>query len=140
KKLQKNIALLGADRFANADLARPLGDRDQHNIHDTYTADHQAHRRDDDHRQKHPARDRFELIDQAGGRLHRKVVLLAELYLTPNSQKVLDVVLCLFKLAFLGDGQDKKVVGLRLDLECGAHRHVDDVGLVVVSAPAAKEL
>ena len=35
-----------AERFANADLPRPLGDRDQHDVHDADAADQQAHGRD----------------------------------------------------------------------------------------------
>ena len=38
--------LRGAERLADADLARALGDRHQHDVHDADAADEQRHRGD----------------------------------------------------------------------------------------------
>ena len=43
-KLQKNIPFARADGFANADLARPLRNAHQHNIHHAHAANDQAPR------------------------------------------------------------------------------------------------
>ena len=51
----------GADRLAHADLARALGDRDQHDVHDADAADQQG---DADHGADHRG-DRAE--DRGGG-------------------------------------------------------------------------
>ena len=56
QKLKQNIALFCSDSFADADLACPFGHGYEHDIHHADTADHQADRRDDDHRQMHAAR------------------------------------------------------------------------------------
>ena len=64
QELKKNIALLCTDRFTNAYLSRPLSHRHEHDVHYADAADHQSDRRNDDHCQKHSARDRLELIDQ----------------------------------------------------------------------------
>ena len=45
EELQQHFALERADGQANADLARPLGHRHQHDVHDADAADQQAHRR-----------------------------------------------------------------------------------------------
>src|ERR1700687_1018888 len=39
EELQRDIAPCRADRLADADLARALADRDEHDVHDAYTAD-----------------------------------------------------------------------------------------------------
>ena len=41
QKLQQDRAPLGADGLADADLARPLGHRDEHDVHDADAADEQ---------------------------------------------------------------------------------------------------
>ena len=46
QELQQDVRASGAERFANADLARPLGDRHEHDVHDADAADEQRHRRD----------------------------------------------------------------------------------------------
>ena len=41
EELLEDVASAGADRLADADLAGPLGDRDQHDVHDPDAADDQ---------------------------------------------------------------------------------------------------
>src|SRR5262249_38771853 len=41
QELQQNVARLGADGHAQADLPRPLGDADQHDVHDANAANEQ---------------------------------------------------------------------------------------------------
>ena len=41
QELDQDVARLGADRHAHADLARPLGDADEHDVHDADAADEQ---------------------------------------------------------------------------------------------------
>ena len=53
QELPEDLAAPGAERLADADLARPLGHRDHHDRHDADAADHQRDRRDDDERQEH---------------------------------------------------------------------------------------
>ena len=61
-----------------------------------------------------PRGDRLKLIDKTGRRFHREIIRLAVLDVTPDAQQVLHVVLCLFEHSFLRDGENKKVVGVRL--------------------------
>ena len=46
EELHQDVALARADRHADADLARPLGDAHEHDVHDADAADEQADRRD----------------------------------------------------------------------------------------------
>ena len=41
EKLQQHVLAAGADRHPQADLACPLGDRDEHDVHDADAADEQ---------------------------------------------------------------------------------------------------
>ncbi len=44
-KLQQNLQAACAQRHSQSDLARPLGDRDQQDVHDSDAADQQRYRR-----------------------------------------------------------------------------------------------
>ena len=46
QELEQDIESGGAERLAHADLARPLGYRHQHDVHDADAAHQQAHGRD----------------------------------------------------------------------------------------------
>ena len=48
EELHEDVALARADRHADADLARPLGDAHEHDVHDADAADEQADRGDAD--------------------------------------------------------------------------------------------
>ena len=52
QELPQDFAAARAERLADADLARPLRDRDRHDRHHADAADHQRDRRNDDQRQK----------------------------------------------------------------------------------------
>ena len=43
QKLHEDVATLRADRFTNADLARPLGHADEHDVHHADSANQQTH-------------------------------------------------------------------------------------------------
>ena len=51
EELLEDVARPGAEGLADADLAGPLLDRDEHDVHDPDAADQQADRGDDDHDQ-----------------------------------------------------------------------------------------
>ena len=59
QELQQHLAFERADRQAHADLARALGDGDQHDVHDADAADQQADRGDGaEQRRQHSRRAR----------------------------------------------------------------------------------
>ena len=45
EELEEDVPSRGAERFANADLARAFGDRDEHDVHDADAADEQTTQR-----------------------------------------------------------------------------------------------
>ena len=53
QELPQHVAGARADRPADANLARPLGDRQQHDVHDADAADEQRHRRDGAEQRRH---------------------------------------------------------------------------------------
>ena len=60
QELQQDGPPLGADGFADADLARPLGDRDEHDVHDADAADKERQAGDE---QADPADDGRHLVN-----------------------------------------------------------------------------
>ena len=64
-----------ADRHAQADLARALGDRDQHDVHDADAADEERHRRDRREQQREHAARGFLRGHDLGEVAHREVVV-----------------------------------------------------------------
>ena len=63
-ELRHDVALLGADGAANADLARALGDRDEHDVHDADAGGQQRDRADHRHPDAHGQGEGVELGDQ----------------------------------------------------------------------------
>ena len=57
EKLQEDRPALGADGFADADFARPLGHRDKHDVHDADAADEQGQAGDEQPDDGNGARD-----------------------------------------------------------------------------------
>ena len=49
QELPQDVAPGGPERLPDADLAGPLGHRDEHDVHDAHAAHQQADRRDRDH-------------------------------------------------------------------------------------------
>ena len=52
QELPEDLDAARAERLADADLARPLGDGDRHDAHHADAADHQRDRRDHDEREE----------------------------------------------------------------------------------------
>ena len=55
QELQQHVAALGADRHPQADLARPLGHRHQHDVHDADAADDERDAGDAGQQRRHRA-------------------------------------------------------------------------------------
>ena len=53
EELPQDVMASGADGHAQADLPRPLGDRDQHDVHDAHAADDQRDQRHDQQQGAH---------------------------------------------------------------------------------------
>src|SRR5262249_30401521 len=62
-ELRQNVSWLCPDGEPNADLAGPLGDRDQHDVHDADAADDQRDRRDAAEQDRHGLTDLLYLGD-----------------------------------------------------------------------------
>ena len=87
EELQQHVAALGADRHAQADLARPLGDRHQHDVHDADAADDERDAGDAGEQRRHRAR---RLRADVGDLLERpddEVVVLARHDLVARAQQ-----------------------------------------------------
>ena len=61
-ELNHDVPSLGADRAADADLARPFRHRDEHDIHDADARGQQRDRADNDHADAHGHRKSVELL------------------------------------------------------------------------------
>ena len=112
EELQQHVAALGADRHAQADLARPLGDRHQHDVHDADAADDERDAGDAGEQRGHRA---HRLRADVGDFLERpddEVVVLPGHDLVPRAEQHGDLV---------GDGA-------RLVRRRRRHRDVLDVG------------
>ena len=72
QELHEDVALARADRHADADLARPLGDADEHDVHHADAADEEADRRDADEQERQRARIACGALLQLGLRVHLK--------------------------------------------------------------------
>ena len=64
QELAEDAVALGADRLADADLARALGDRDEHDVHHADAADEERDAGDQEADQQHHAHDVVERPDQ----------------------------------------------------------------------------
>ena len=92
QELAQDLAAARAERLADADLARALGDRDGHDRHHADAADHQRDRRDDDEREHDGLR---ELVE--GSRMMQSAVIMSksfsssELQAMPAAHDLLDL-------------------------------------------------
>ncbi len=66
EELGEDVAAARADGLADADLARPLADRDQHDVHDPDAADDQRDRGDPAEQQRQRRADRRRRFEQLG--------------------------------------------------------------------------
>ena len=80
-----------ADGEADADLARALGDRDQHDVHDADAADQQADRRDRAQEAGQQRRCRGHGRDDLAHVAHREIVILVRSRRGAFAQDPLDV-------------------------------------------------
>src|SRR5665213_1180334 len=65
QELQQHVAAAGPDRLAQADLARALGDRDQHDVHDPDPRDHERDSADRGEADRDDAEHGVEALDLA---------------------------------------------------------------------------
>ena len=75
QELRQDVAVFRAEGFAQADLARALRHRDQHDVHDADAADEQRDRRHRDQEPRQRAGDRAERVGQRLLGLDGEVVL-----------------------------------------------------------------
>ena len=94
EELFEDGAAGGANRFANPDLSGPFGDRDQHNVQDSDTADHERERRDGRGEQDEDPHNLIEGVEPASQRLHLEIL----------PAEVCDVVAGVENAGYLGDG------------------------------------
>src|SRR5712691_533615 len=85
--LRHDVGLARAERLAQPDLARPLGDHHQHDVHDHDSADHQRQRDDaDQHRKDAVGRGVIDVEDRVG-REDAEVVRLLRLQPARDAQR-----------------------------------------------------
>ena len=77
RNCQQDVRGVGAERLADADLARPLGDRDEHDVHDADAGDDQRDDADDEGADLDAGGGLVEVADRAVVGEHVEVVLLA---------------------------------------------------------------
>ena len=77
-----------ADRHAQADFARPLGDRDEQDVHDTDAANEQRDRRHGGEQKRHDAAAAFGGFDELAQIAHREIVELAGLDAMATDKRV----------------------------------------------------
>ena len=93
EKLQRDVMLLCADRFAQADLSRALRDGREHHVHDADAADEERDRGDRGEERSERARDARCGGNDARLVQHGKVGRLVGRNIMPLIQKRSDVVL-----------------------------------------------
>ena len=91
QKLKDNCTPGRPEGFANADLFCAFGDRDEHDIHHTDTADEQPEARDRDSGDADSAHNAVKLGNEAIGGLYVKIVWLAVFYIPALAQNALDL-------------------------------------------------
>ena len=74
EELHEDVPLARADRHADADLARPLGDAHEHDVHDADAADEQADHRDAEREQRERPEDRVRRLAELGLRVDDEVL------------------------------------------------------------------
>ena len=82
-----------ADRHAQPDLARALGDRHQHDVHDADAADQQRDRGDRREQQRHDAARLLLRLQHLGQVAQREVVVLPRLQAVALAQQAADLLL-----------------------------------------------
>ncbi len=93
QELHEDVALAGADRHADADLARPLGDADEHDVHDADAADQEAYPRHAEEEGGEGVGDRLLRLTHLGLRIDLEVVAPG-LEAVALAEDALDLLLC----------------------------------------------
>ena len=88
QELQQHLALQRADGQAQADLAGPFGDADQHDVHDADAADQQAHRGHRAEQRGHHLRGAGQRLGELLGVEHVEVVVVGRRELAPLAQQL----------------------------------------------------
>src|SRR6185312_9641703 len=121
----------GAHGHANANLARALGDRNQHDVHDPDAADEQRHAGDGTEQDGHDAAGGVGDIGNVGDISHAEVVTLARADAVPGVEEIADLLLDAVG-DFLGGGGDGDVLQPGLAAELFLQGGVGDVDVVVL--------
>ena len=90
EELAEDVAALGAERLADADLAGPLADRHQHDVHDPDAPDDQRDRGDAAQQQGQRPADRRGRVEQLGLVEDREVVRVARADAMPHPEELGD--------------------------------------------------
>ncbi len=114
QKLQQDVVALGADRLADADLACPLRDRHEHDVHDADAADEQRDAHDAGHDDRDRVQDRLKGVLQLCSGLHAEIVLVALAQFVRGAQQPLDRGPHVLDLAQIADRELHLDVGLAL--------------------------
>ena len=91
EKLNQDVMPARAGRFSNADLARSLGDRDQHDIHDDDSADDQRDRCNADRYRKKRTADIGPDLKKIIVCIEREIVLRVVAQVPPRAQRQTDL-------------------------------------------------
>ena len=92
EELDHDVFSFGTQSLADADFAGALGDRDQHDVHDDHTADHQRNGGDADNNSRKHAGDLIEQADERIVREDGEVVLGADRVVTAGAHQGADFV------------------------------------------------
>ena len=127
QELGEDVAAPGADRLADADLAGPLADRDQHDVHDPDAADDQRDRGDAPEQQRQRAADRVGRLEQLRLVEDREVVVVGRREAVARPQERRDLGLDRRHLRLVGDADADRpdVVARDEVLADDADRHHD---------------
>ena len=93
QELRQDVPPPGADRQPQPDLARPLGDRDEHDVHDPDAADDQGDRGDRGQQHRQHAGGGLLRLRHVGQVAQPEIVFLQRLQPVPLAQQLVDLPL-----------------------------------------------
>ena len=88
--MYKDVRRARPHSHADADFAGPLGDADEHDVHDADAADHERHRRDASEQKAHRTRSGRDGLHQFQLVAHGEILFLAAM---PGEKQIRDVIL-----------------------------------------------
>src|SRR5205085_12558217 len=92
EELLDDVVLARANRFAYADLARPLGDTDQHDVHDSNAGGQQRNRAHDECSDANRGGDLRERRDEGVIRVDLEIVILTQLQTARDAHRAYGLV------------------------------------------------